>query len=429
VDRRHFVLSLSALVFSHRARASDVRVDGVRLHRRLEELSRFGRNPEGGVSRVAYSDADRDAREFASDWMREAGLDVRVDAAANLLGRREGREPGLPPILFGSHIDSVPNGGNYDGQVGSMAAIEVAHTLKDEGVETRHPLEVVIFQNEEHGKTGSRAMAGEVTAADLALPTHTEKTVGEGIAFLGGDPSNLEAARRKQGDVAAFLELHVEQGAVLHRRGIDVGIVEGIVGIERFNVLVEGFANHAGTTPMDERQDPMLTAGRIIDLVNRVAVETPGRHVATVGKLEAHPGAPNVIPGWVRLSLEIRDLDMGKIASLFSRIESESRAIAAKNGTRVRFEKYYTSRSALTDRRLQEMIGETAGRLGLSTLSMPSGAGHDAQSIALFAPVGMIFVPSVDGISHSPGEHTRPEDVEAGANVLLHTLLAVDAIS
>jgi N-carbamoyl-L-amino-acid hydrolase len=426
VDRREFLFGLSALALSPSPRASSLRVDGARLNRRLTELARFGRTKEGGISRVAYSEADREARDRASAWMREAGLAVSVDTAGNLIGRRSGSSDS-PPVLFGSHIDSVPDGGNYDGQVGSMAAIEVAHRLAEAGVRTRHPLEVVIFQNEEHGKIGSRAMAGELTGADLRLPTHTEKTVEEGIAFLGGNPSELERTRRKPGEVTAYLELHIEQGGILHRRGIDIGVVEGIVGIERFHVTVEGFANHAGTTPMGERRDAMLTAARIVELVNRVASETPGRQVATVGKLEAHPGAPNVIPGRVQLSLEVRDLDMDKIASVLADVEREARALAAKNGTSVAFDRYYRSRAALMDETLQSAIADAAGELSLSTLSMPSGAGHDAQSVALFAPAGMIFVPSVDGISHSPKEYTPPEDVEAGANLLLHAVLGLSS--
>jgi N-carbamoyl-L-amino-acid hydrolase len=286
----------------------------------------------------------------------------------------------------------------------------------------------VIFQNEENGKTGSRAMAGELVEGDLELPSHTEKTVGEGIAYIGGRPDRIEEARRRPGDVFAFLELHIEQGAVLDRRGLDIGVVEGIVGIKRWNVTVEGFANHAGTTPMDQRRDAMLTAGRLVDLVNRVAVETPGRHVATVGKLTAHPGAPNVIPGRVDMTLEIRDLDMEKIDALHRAIEAEARELARANETSVGFERYYLSRAAPTDARLQRVVAEAAQELGLSTLSMPSGAGHDAQSIALLAPVGMIFIPSRDGISHSPEEYSSPEDIEAGANVLLASVLAADGL-
>jgi N-carbamoyl-L-amino-acid hydrolase len=369
------------------------------------------------------------ARELAISWMREAGLEVRLDAAANVIGRREGRDRSLPALLFGSHVDSVPDGGNYDGQVGSVGAIEVVQSLRERGIETLHPLEVIIFTNEENGKTGSRAMAGELEERELLLPSHGEKTIAEGISFLGGDPARVAEARRTPGEVFAFLELHIEQGAVLHRRGIDVGVVEGIVGIERWNVRVDGFANHAGTTPMDERRDPLLTASRIIDAVNGIATEIEGRHVATVGKIAAHPGAPNVIPGRVELTLEIRDLDMVKIATLQSAIAEQARKIASRNETSVSFEKYYESRGAPADDRLREVIRKSAEALGLTTLSLPSGAGHDAQSLALLAPMGMIFVPSVDGISHSPKELTLPEDVEAGANVLLSSVLATDGLA
>ncbi len=426
MHRRQFLFGLSALALSPRFAAG---VDGARLNRRLRELAPFGRTPEGGISRVAFSEADRQARELAMAWMREAGLAVRIDAAANVIGRREGRDRSLPPLLFGSHVDSVPDGGNYDGQVGSVAAIEVVQCLEERGLETLHPLEVAIFTNEENGKTGSRAMAGELEDRELALPSHGERSIGEGISFLGGDPARIGAARRRPGEVFAFLELHVEQGAVLDRRGIDVGVVEGIVGIERWNVRVDGFANHAGTTPMDERRDALLTGSRIVEAVNGIATETEGRQVATVGKITAHPGAPNVIPGRVELTLEIRDLDMAKIAKIQSAIESEARRIAAVNQTSVSFEKYYESRGAPADERLRNVIRESADALGLSTLSLPSGAGHDAQSLALLAPMGMIFVPSVDGISHSPKELTIEADVEAGANVLLRSILATDALA
>lgn len=427
MHRRQFLVGISALALS--PRSAEVAVDGVRLNRRLSELTPFGRTPEGGISRVAFSEADREARGLAMSWMREAGLEVRIDAAANVIGRREGRDDSLPPLLFGSHVDSVPDGGNYDGQVGSVGAIEVVQCLKERGIATLHPLEVVLFTNEENGKTGSRAMAGELEDRELALPSHGEKSITEGISFLGGDPARIDEARRKPGEVFAFLELHVEQGAVLHRRRIDVGVVEGIVGIERWNARVDGFANHAGATPMNERRDALLTASRIIDAVNRIATETDGRQVATVGRISAHPGAANVIPGRVEMTLEVRDLDMAKIARLQSAIESEARRLAASNETTVSFEKYYESRGAPADERLRRVIRSSAEALGLSTLSLPSGAGHDAQSLARIAPMGMIFVPSVDGISHSPKELTLEGDVEAGANVLLRSVLETDVLA
>ena len=426
--RREFLFSLGALAFRQRPR---LRVDGARLNGTLAELSRFGRTPEGGISRVAYSNADLDGRAYAMALMRQAGLDVTIDFAGNILGRRRGIDPDLPPLMFGSHTDSVPHGGNYDGQVGSMAAIEIAQTLEDAGATTRHPLEVVIFQNEENGKTGSRAMARELTDGELDQPSYTDntdKTIGEGIAFIGGDPGRLDEAGRRAGDIAAYLELHIEQGAILYEKSIDIGIVEGIVGIKRWNVTIRGRANHAGTTPMSQRNDAMLTAGRFVDAVHRVATELPGRQVATVGRIAAHPGAPNVIPGEVTLSLEIRDLEMTKIDEVYRGVEKQGQALAARNGTSIELQQYYVSRAAPTDERVRRLVADASEALGLSTLSMPSGAGHDAQSIALLAPVGMIFIPSVDGISHSPDELSRPSDIEAGANVLLQTLLATDRL-
>jgi N-carbamoyl-L-amino-acid hydrolase len=327
---------------------------------------------------------------------------------------------------MGSHIDSVPQGGNYDGQVGSVGAIEVAHTIHERDIETRHPLEVVIFQNEEGGKTGSRAISGEVEAFELDLVTASGKTIGEGIRLLGGDPDRPADARRRPGDIAAYLELHIEQGAILDSRGITIGVVEGIVGIKRWNVTVEGFANHAGTTPMDARRDALVSASAFVQAVNEIARATPGRQVATVGRLEVDPGAPNVVPGRVTLSLEIRDLQMDKIDSVFADIRDAAAAIGAGSDTSIGLEQFYVSHAALTDPRIQRTIAAAAERLGLSALNMPSGAGHDAQSIAQLAPVGMIFVPSVQGISHSPREYSRPADIEAGANVLLHALLDID---
>jgi beta-ureidopropionase / N-carbamoyl-L-amino-acid hydrolase len=404
----------------------DLTVNGERLNRTLRELSRFGRTPEGGINRVAFSDADLEARAYVQGLMDEAGLRVRVDAAGNLIGRRGGREEGLPPILFGSHIDSVPHGGNYDGQVGAMGAVEAARRLHEESVVTRHPLEVVIFSNEEGGKTGSRAMSGEVEPPEMELPTASGYTIGEGTARIGGDPGRLDEVVRRPGEVAAFLELHVEQGAVLESRGIQIGVVEGIVGIRRWNVEVQGFANHAGTTPMDGRRDALVAAARFVDAVHRTAGELPGRQVATVGRIEAFPGAPNVIPGRATLSLEIRDLEMARIDEILGLLEGEAARIGRETDTRFSFTPFYLSAAAPTHLRIRDSVEEEARRLGLSTLRMPSGAGHDAQSLALLAPVGMIFVPSVRGISHSPEELTHPRDVVNGANVLLCTLLALD---
>ena len=270
-------------------------------------------------------------------------------------------------------------------------------------------------------------MIGAITDNDLALTTHAGKTIREGIQFIGGDPTRLEAAIRQHGDIAAFLELHIEQGAILETEEITIGVVDGIVGIKRWSVVVEGAANHAGTTPMGIRHDALLTAGRFIDVVNRVITDEPGQQVGTVGQIEAFPGAPNVVPGRASLSLEIRDLDMAKIDRLFETIAAEGAALGDRNGTTVTLEQFYVSKGAPTDERVRGIVAESASELGLTHMRMPSGAGHDAQSIAQIAPVGMIFIPSEGGISHSPLEYSRPEDIVAGSNVLLHSILKLDA--
>jgi N-carbamoyl-L-amino-acid hydrolase len=370
--------------------APQLRIRADRILRHLRGLSEFGRTAAGGAGRVAFSDADKAAREYVLGLMSVAGLETTVDVAANLVGRRAGSLD-LPPLMFGSHIDSVPEGGNYDGPVGSVSAIEVAQTLAEEGIQTRHPLEVVIFSNEE------------------------------------GDPDRLAAARREPGDIAAYLELHVEQGGILESRQAEIGVVEGIVGIKRWSVTVTGFANHAGTTPMDQRRDALVAAAEFIRAVSRTARDVPGRHVATVGRIQAEPGAPNVISGEVTLSLEIRDLEMERIDQLFTMMEEAGARIGAETGTTFAFDRFYVSRAAPTDERIRSIIERVTRELSLSTLRMPSGAGHDAQSIARLAPVGMIFVPSVRGISHSPQEFSWPRDIVNGANVLLHTLLNVDS--
>jgi beta-ureidopropionase / N-carbamoyl-L-amino-acid hydrolase len=406
---------------------SPLRVNGTRLNDRLLRLAEFGRNPQGGVSRVAYSDADRQGREWAISLLRDAGLLTAIDAAGNIIGRRAGRDATRKPILFGSHIDSVPEGGNYDGDVGSMSAIEVAKTLEETGTVTRHPLEVVIFENEEGGLIGSRALSGELEPKELALVSFSGKTIGEGIAFIGGDVARLDSVKRTKGDIAAYVELHIEQGGILDKTKTNIGVVEGIVGVYRWEVTIEGFANHAGTTPMDERHDAMLSAARFTVAVNRIVTSVPGRQVGTVGRIAAFPNAPNVVPGKVVLVLEMRDLDGPKVMSLFERVAAEAKKIGAMNGTTFRFAESNVHVPALTDKRLQAIIGRSARELGLSTRLMPSGAGHDAQAMAHLGPAGMIFVPSVSGISHSPKELSRPADIENGANVLLQTVLAVDA--
>ena len=261
----------------------------------------------------------------------------------------------------------------------------------------------------------------------MELPSLGEKTLGEGIRFLGGDPERLAENMRDAGSIAGYVELHIEQGAILDRENIQIGVVDGIVGIKRWYITVRGFTNHAGTTPMDQRQDALYAASLFVTAVRHIVMDEPGRQVATVGKIEAHPGAPNVIPGRVETSMEIRDLSMDKVDMLFGRIENAVRTIAEDTGTTFEFRHYYTSPAATSDPRISALVEESAIRLGLSNMHMPSGAGHDAQSFKDIAPLGMIFVPSRDGISHAPSEFTSPDDITNGANVLLQTIIGMDS--
>ena len=430
LNRREFSFGLlgaaGAIALRPFALQPQLRVNGARISEHINALAEFGKNPQGGVSRLAYSEADRRGREYVFGLMQQAKLDVSIDAAGNIIGRRAGSDRSLKPLLFGSHVDSVPEGGNYDGVVGSLGAIEVAQTLAENNLTTHHPLEVVIFQNEEGGLIGSRAMNGELTEKELDLVSRSGKTIREGIRVLGGDPAKLSSVKRDKGSIAAYLELHIEQGGILEAEKIDIGVVEGIVGINWWDVTVEGFANHAGTTPMNNRQDALLAAAKFIEAVNRIVTSIPGRQVGTVGRIQALPGAPNVIPGKVVFSLELRDLDAAKIQMLYQKIRTEADQIAKASKTTFDFKEINVNIPAPTDARIRSLIDQSAKELGLSTKQMPSGAGHDAQDMARLAPVGMIFIPSVGGISHSPKEFSRPQDITNGANVLLGAVMKVD---
>jgi N-carbamoyl-L-amino-acid hydrolase len=422
-------LAISALDLGADARASEpLRVNGARLNQHIAALAEFGRNPQGGVSRVAYSEADARGREYVRSLMQAAKLEPSIDAAGNLIGRRAAanNDDQLLPILFGSHIDSVPEGGNYDGTVGSLGAIEVAQTLAENSVSLRHPIEVVVFQNEEGGLIGSEAMIGALSEKELDLVNRSGKTVREGITFLGGDLSKLGTVKRAKGSIAAYLELHIEQGGTLEAEHIDIGVVEGIVGINWWDVTIEGFANHAGTTAMNNRQDALLAAAKFIEAVNRVVNGVAGRQVGTVGRIQAFPGAPNVIPGKVICSLELRDLEAAKIQMLYQKIRAEADQIAQASKVKFDFKELNANVPAPTDARIRTIIDQSAKELGLTTKQMPSGAGHDAQDMARIGPAGMIFIPSIGGISHSPKEFSRSKDIENGANVLLGAVMKLD---
>jgi len=402
-------------------------VDQDRLENRIMDLAQFGIQENGETERVAFSDADVAAQQWVISQLKEMGLETHIDFAGNVIGIRKGTDASKKLISFGSHIDRVPHGGNYDGCVGTMAALEVLQILNENKIKTKHPLEIIVFSNEEGGVMGSRAIAGHLGKSALSVKNSTGYSMAEGIMRLGGDTTRIVEVARKKGVIAAFLELHIEQGGILEKENLNIGIVKGIVGLKWWDVEFNGFANHAGTTPMNTRQDALLAASKFIIAVNEVAQSFDGAQVATVGRISAEPGAPNVIPGKVTTSLEIRDLSSDVIKTVYEAIEKRASEISAESGVKITFTKLDTTADpAIMDTSIQKAIEKSVKSLNLTYKSMPSGAGHDAQDMALIAPTGMIFVPSKGGISHSPKEFTSASDMAKGANVLLQTILALD---
>jgi len=417
-------------VLAQTARPQKFHINSQRLQGTLEKLSEFGRNPEGGVTRLAYSDTELPAREYVIGLMKQAGLEVRADPAGNLFGKRAGSE-NLPVLLFGSHIDSVVKGGNFDGDVGSLGAIEVINALNEGAVKTRHPLEVVIWMNEEGnhfgvGTMGSGIAAGLIGPEILGRKDEQGLTVADWLRRYGQDPAHLADARIAPGALAAYLELHIEQGPNLDEAKIPIGIVQGIVGLKRWRCVATGFANHAGTTPMDRRKDALAAASRDLLAVRDVVRAETGCQVGTVGYMKAEPGAVNVIPGRVEFPIELRDLDAAKIDRMWNQLQVKLKQINKEENVETRCTESDDVTPARTDPSMQSAIREAAKSLGLATMDLPSGAVQDAQQMAKLAPFGMIFVPSRDGISHSPKEFTSWPDVANGAEVLYRSLLLAD---
>ncbi|MGI6603563.1 MAG: Zn-dependent hydrolase [Firmicutes bacterium] len=400
-----------------------MRINSDRLREHLTQLGMIGCTPSGGVSRASFSAADRQAREYVTELMKKAGCQVYTDPVGNLIGRVEGSRGG-PAIVMGSHIDTVPDGGQFDGALGVMAAIEVMQTLRDNNVSLDHPVEVIAFADEEGsyltGTFGSRAMLGSISADDWNKVVSEDGTTLEQLLVSAGlAPRNLEV--RDPSTVKCYLELHVEQGGVLDAKGYSIGVVEGIVGISRYLFTFKGKANHAGTTPMDMRQDALLAACQIILAVPEL-VKQEGDMVGTVGMLEVKPGAANVVPGEVEFVVELRALEKKKVERVLQILRQKAEGLMDYT-----FEVRMDKDPAWLTPWVKDIIEQVATERGYSNLRIASGAGHDAMSFAYKnIPTGMIFVPSKDGISHAPDEWTDWEDCGKGAQVLLDTLLKVD---
>ncbi len=389
----------------------------------FETLRQFGLQADGAVHRVGYSDVDMAARRWLTTRMTDLGLAVRQDAAGNTIGVYAGQED-LPAIGIGSHTDTVPYGGAFDGALGMVAALAVVEALHAANVRLRHPIELINFAAEEAtmagGTTGSQAMTGIFNMATLDKKAWDGKPVREHLTAAGLAPEAMLDAKRAKGELAAFLELHIEQSDRLESVQLPIAIVDGFVGIRRYAVSVYGVANHAGTTPMDRRDDALVKAAPFINTVRELTDEFA--IVATIGDFTVYPGAPNVIPERVDLIVETRGLDANVLDQVAEVLQIETAKLGAS------FEAVVEKPPVQTDAVIQQALHTACKKLGLATLTMPSGAGHDAMNMSRLCPQGIFFVPSKAGISHSKEEYTTPADCLNGAQVYLEAVLALDAL-
>jgi N-carbamoyl-L-amino-acid hydrolase len=398
-----------------------MKVDRRRLELTLEELSRIGETPRGGLTRLALSDDDRRARDRVVAWMRATGLAVRVDRMGNIFGERPGTEP-LPPVMVGSHLDSVPTGGRYDGQLGVLCALEAIRALDDHGVRTRHPVTLVVFTNEEGARFQPAELASGVLAGRIPLEDAYNARDKDGIrlvdeleriGYLGPEPCAARPMR-------AYLELHIEQGPLLEEGGYSVGVVEGIVAISWSRVTIRGTQDHAGPTPMRTRHDALVAAADVVAGVRRLARDIVGGDmVATIGQLNVAPNIVNAIPGTVTLSVDLRDPSDAALDRALPMLERVVRQACEREGVRWELEHYWRVPSTPFDPLVVDTIERAARAAGARHRRLRSGAGHDAQYMATVGPAGMIFVPSRGGRSHCEEEFTPMDDIEYGATTLL----------
>jgi allantoate deiminase len=404
-----------------------IKVNAERVNQRLAYLSQFGRTPDGGVTRYAYSPEEKAATDSVIGWMQEAGLEVRRDAVGNLFGRLAGKRPG-PAVLTGSHLDSVPNGGNYDGPAGVLCALEAVQSLKEQGLVPEFPIDVVSFIGEEGsrftwGLLGSSFFVGEIPVAKVdELQDRNGITMAEAMRTYGARPEAAETARGKQGDYKVYVELHIEQSGLLEKHDLPVGIVSGIAGMRQLRGVIRGRAEHAGACPMELRRDPMPAAAEVILEVERAARESGPTTRATVGFVQARPGATNVIPAAVELSFDIRDLDAGRRDACLERIQKYFKAVCERRGLTGEIELQHTSTPIHCDAGVIATMTEAAKAIGHEPFQLPSGAVHDGANVAELCPVGMIFLRSKDGLSHTPAELTSPDDITEGTKLLAETL-------
>jgi allantoate deiminase len=402
-------------------------IDGERLWRRILDLGEMGKQEEGGVTRLSFTDEERAAKDRVASYMEEAGLSVREDVVGNLFGSREGKSQDAPAVLVGSHLDSVYNGGNFDGPLGVLAGVEVLQTMDERGIETEHPIEVVAFTDEEgarfsFGMIGSRALAGNLSSNDLEHEDKAGLSVARAMRAYGLDPERIDEAARRAGSVEAYVELHIEQGRISENGGLPVGVVTGIAGPAWFRFALKGETGHAGTTPMNLRRDSLAAAAEIMVVIEAETART-GTTVGTVGQLDLAPGGINVIPGRTAFSLDLRDIDEEVRDLVEESILKKAQALCRRRAIGFEVETMQRLAPAPCSELVREATKGACERLGISPFALPSGAGHDGMQLTDLCPMGMIFVRSKNGVSHNPDEWSSQEDCATGADVLYWTVL------
>ncbi|WP_453993230.1 M20 family metallo-hydrolase [Bacillus nitroreducens] len=399
-------------------------VSGERLASRLAALSEIGRTADNGSHRIGFSKEEKAAKDLVKKWMTEAGLTVTQDGAGNVFGRKEGKNPNLPALLSGSHVDSVPNGGHFDGPLGVLAALEVAEAWKQTGYVPERPFEVVIFSDEEGarfngGFSGSQSMIGEATREEyLPKKDINGDSFTKVIEDIGLSVDEFFASKRDLSKLEAFVEIHIEQGKRLEKAGVPVGIVTGIAGPCWLKLTFTGRAGHAGNTPMNDRQDALVAAGQFIHEVASLPAQVSSSAVATVGKIEVLPNGVNVIPGEVQLSVDIRDIKKETRDQLVDMVIEKAKSVSAAHGIELHYEETIREAPVPISEDMQKKIEKSVVAQGIEPVYLPSGAGHDSMIVGHVLPVAMIFVQSKDGISHNPAEWTSLSDCVQSVHVL-----------
>ncbi|WP_413378054.1 M20 family metallo-hydrolase [Alkalihalobacillus sp. 1P02AB] len=403
-------------------------ISSERLERRIELLAQIGKTNDGGVSRIALTKEYRQGLDLISEWMQEAGMTVRLDQAGNLIGRKEGVVPSLKAVALGSHVDSVGNGGKYDGTVGVIVGIEVVQHLKEEGIPNKRPIEVIAFCEEEGsrfqsgGVFGSRAMTGKLTTEDLKVTDSSGATRYEVLKNFGLDPDNIEMAIRSKEDFEVYLEMHVEQGPILLQENTPVGIVTAITGLSLTEVIFEGESNHVGATPMDLRYDALLGASETALAVEEIVNRYGGNAVGTAATMDVEPSQVNIIPGKVSTIIDIRDTDLDSREAILSELEKKVKTISERRNLKYKMTSKLKAKPAKSASHILETMRKKSDALSLNTIEMPSGGGHDAQLMAEITDMAMIFVRSENG-SHNPNEIATAEDIKLGADLLMNTAI------